>query len=77
MRNVVAGLFATLLLPACLSFQEGPLQTDRPDSEFLLVHGRRIHFLDTGKGDRAVLLVHGFGASTVSWCKKWCRRGSR
>lgn len=67
MRNVVAGLLATLLLPACLSFQEGPLSTDRPESEFLVVRGRRIHFLDTGKGERAVLLVHGFGASTVSW----------
>ena len=67
MRIVVAGLLATLLFPACLSFQEGPLQTDRPSSEFLVVRGRRIHFLDTQKGERTVLLVHGFGASTASW----------
>ena len=67
MRNAVAGLLATLLCPACLSFQEGPLETDRPDSEFLVVRGRRIHFLDSQKGERAVLLVHGFGASTASW----------
>ena len=39
MRIVVAALLATLLAPACLSFQEGPLETDRPASEFLLLRG--------------------------------------
>lgn len=38
-----------------------------PDSIFLEINGLNVHLKRTGSGDPAVILLHGFGASTFSW----------
>lgn len=38
-----------------------------PDSERLLVRGRRLNVLRTGEGSTSVLLIHGFGGDLSSW----------
>lgn len=65
MRGAIATVL--LLCSACAHFQEGPVATGRPDSEFVTVRGRRIHVLDTGSGADAILFIHGFGAWGLSW----------
>ncbi|MGC8873634.1 MAG: alpha/beta fold hydrolase [Chloroflexia bacterium] len=40
-----------------------------PDSRFVEVDGVTIHYKRAGSGEPAVLLLHGFGASTFSWRK--------
>lgn len=38
-----------------------------PDSRFIEVNGLTVHYQQTGQGEPAVILLHGFGASTYSW----------
>lgn len=38
-----------------------------PDSQFAEVGGLDVHYKTAGQGDPAVLLLHGFAASTYSW----------
>lgn len=38
-----------------------------PDSRFVEIAGLQVHYRETGQGEPAVLLLHGFGASTFSW----------
>lgn len=38
-----------------------------PDSRFVEVMGVEVHYIEAGQGDTALLLLHGFGASTFSW----------
>lgn len=38
-----------------------------PDSRFVEVGGLQVHYKETGQGEPALLLLHGFGASTFSW----------
>ena len=38
-----------------------------PDSRFVAVNGVRVHYKEQGAGPRAVLLLHGLGASTFTW----------
>ncbi|MCX8185265.1 MAG: alpha/beta hydrolase [Sulfolobales archaeon] len=38
-----------------------------PNSRFVVVDGVKIHYLDEGTGDCTLLLLHGFGSSTLSW----------
>jgi len=59
--------FALLALAGCVHFQEGPVDYGKPAAEFANLRGRRVHFVDRGKGPRTVVLVHGYGASKASF----------
>jgi len=43
------------------------IQLADPDSLFMDVNGLTIHYKIMGKGQPAIVLLHGFGASTYSW----------
>jgi pimeloyl-ACP methyl ester carboxylesterase len=38
-----------------------------PDSQFVEIEGLGVHFKERGEGEPAIVLIHGFGASTFSW----------
>jgi pimeloyl-ACP methyl ester carboxylesterase len=38
-----------------------------PDSQFITLDGVRVHYKQTGQGQPALLLLHGFAASEFSW----------
>ncbi len=42
-------------------------QVADPDSQFINVNGIEVHFKQYGQGEPAIILLHGFGASTFSW----------
>ena len=44
-----------------------PEQLADPDSRFIEVEGIRVHYKQAGEGARALMLLHGFAASTFSW----------
>ena len=44
-----------------------PEQLADPDSRFVEVEGLEVHYKTTGEGDPALILLHGFGASTFTW----------
>ncbi len=37
------------------------------DSQFIEINGLQVHYKEAGQGDPAIILLHGFGASTFSW----------
>ena len=53
-------------LPA-LSDTVSPQQLADPDSQFIDIDGVNVHYKEAGQGDTALLLLHGFAASTYSW----------
>jgi pimeloyl-ACP methyl ester carboxylesterase len=42
-------------------------QIKDPDSQFIQINGLNVHYKQAGSGGTAILLLHGFGASTFSW----------
>jgi pimeloyl-ACP methyl ester carboxylesterase len=67
-------LFFTVLLVVPLLIPVPPLkrtlpaeQIAGPDSRFLEVNGLKVHYKTTGQGEPALILLHGFAASTFSW----------
>jgi pimeloyl-ACP methyl ester carboxylesterase len=63
-------LAAVLLaqLAGCPQFQTAPVRYAAPESAFMVVKGRRIHFVDRGdKAKPAILFIHGFASSLVVW----------
>jgi pimeloyl-ACP methyl ester carboxylesterase len=38
-----------------------------PDSQFVDINGLTVHYKRMGQGEPAIILLHGFGASTFSW----------
>ncbi len=44
-----------------------PEELADPDSRFVQVDGLCIHYKEMGQGEPAIILLHGFGASTFSW----------
>ncbi|MGQ9717156.1 MAG: alpha/beta fold hydrolase [Anaerolineae bacterium] len=44
-----------------------PEQLADPDSRFVEVNGISVHYKMAGEGEPALILLHGFGASTFSW----------
>ncbi|MEJ5313095.1 alpha/beta fold hydrolase [Anaerolinea thermophila] len=66
---LLAGLLVVpLILPV------PPLQDIRnvnelkdPDSQFIQIQGIQVHYKKYGAGEPAIILLHGFGASTFSW----------
>jgi pimeloyl-ACP methyl ester carboxylesterase len=65
---LVALLVGPFLVP--IPPLQGTLPPERladPDSQFATLQGVRVHYKQTGEGQPALLLLHGFGASTFSW----------
>lgn len=62
--TLLAAVLAMAMLPACASrasLRRAPgLLT--VESRWTVVDGRRVHYLDTGGGPRALVIVHGFAA---------------
>jgi pimeloyl-ACP methyl ester carboxylesterase len=44
-----------------------PLDLADPDSQFVDINGLIVHYKRMGQGEPAIILLHGFGASTFSW----------
>jgi hypothetical protein len=44
-----------------------PIELADPDSHFVNVSGLMVHYKTAGQGEPAILLLHGFAASTFSW----------
>jgi len=44
-----------------------PQELADPDSQFIEVNGLAVHYKIAGQGEPALILLHGFGASTYSW----------
>lgn len=44
-----------------------PRELADPDSQFVEINNLDVHYKEMGKGDTALLLLHGFAASTYSW----------
>jgi pimeloyl-ACP methyl ester carboxylesterase len=44
-----------------------PLDLADPDSQFADINGLTVHYKRMGQGEPAIILLHGFGASTFSW----------
>jgi pimeloyl-ACP methyl ester carboxylesterase len=44
-----------------------PEQLADPDSRFAVVDGVKLHYKVAGSGEPAIILLHGFAASTFSW----------
>lgn len=70
----VAGAVVALLLFGPFLVPVPPLEGTVPpreladgDSRFVTVEGIDIHYKEEGTGPRAIVLLHGFGASTFSW----------
>ena len=61
-------LTVPLLIPVPpLSGLVPPEQVADPDSEFIAVHGLRLHVKRSGQGEPVMILLHGFGSHTESW----------
>lgn len=56
----------TLLLAACPRFHAGPLPDAPADARFVDVDGVHVRYRESGAGP-AVVLIHGYGASSDSW----------
>lgn len=44
-----------------------PVEELDASGSFMVVDGIKIHYIDTGSGGKAFVLLHGFGASVFSW----------
>ena len=54
-------------LPAPAPVKLAKIEDFAPPSEFVTIDGVKTHFVKKGDHGLAVVLVHGFGASTYSW----------
>jgi pimeloyl-ACP methyl ester carboxylesterase len=50
-----------------LTDTQSPEALADPDSRFVRINGVNIHYKIAGQGEPAIILLHGFGASTFSW----------
>ncbi len=66
LRTLVVSLaFVTLLLPAARA--EQPDALDKAPSQFAKLDGVKVHYKSLGKGETAVVFVHGWTADMTSW----------
>jgi pimeloyl-ACP methyl ester carboxylesterase len=69
---LLVGLVLLLIVPLVIPFPAfpGAVSLDglkEPDSQFIRAAGIETHYKQAGTGQTAILLLHGFGASTFSW----------
>jgi pimeloyl-ACP methyl ester carboxylesterase len=65
---LVVVLLGPFLVPVpALEDTVPPEQLADPDSRFVEVDGLRVHYKMAGEGEPALVLLHGFAASTYSW----------
>ncbi|MDT8896730.1 MAG: alpha/beta fold hydrolase [Thermanaerothrix sp.] len=70
---IFSGLMAVIVIvPLLIPIPPLPEGVDEeslawPDSQFIEIHGLKVHYQRYGKGNPAMILLHGFGASTFSW----------
>ncbi len=61
-------LIGPFLIPIpALTGTVAPQELAGPDSRFIEVNGLTVHYEQYGQGKPAIILLHGFGASTFSW----------
>jgi pimeloyl-ACP methyl ester carboxylesterase len=66
--SAAAALVGPLLVPVPpLKDTMPPERLADADSCFAVAHGVRLHYKQAGSGEPAMILLHGFGASTFSW----------
>ena len=68
-RTVLLSLLLLLLNAACLfsGKEEVELPALVQERNFIQVQDVQVNYVERGRGDRNVLLVHGFGSSIYSW----------
>lgn len=65
---LLAALVGPFLVPVPpLEGTVPPEELADPDSRFIDLNGLRVHYKETGEGEPALVLLHGFAASTFSW----------
>ena len=64
---LVTGPFLVSIPPLKNTVPPGKLAD--PDSKFIAIGNLDVHYKIEGKGDNALVLLHGFGASTFTWHK--------
>lgn len=71
---IVLGVVLFIVLVVPLLVPVPPLEDTLPaeeladaDSQFMDVGGIKVHYKQAGSGEPAIILLHGFGASTFSW----------
>jgi pimeloyl-ACP methyl ester carboxylesterase len=62
---ILVGPFLVPISP--LEDTKPPQALADPDSQFIEVNGISVHYKLKGEGEPALILLHGFGASTFSW----------
>ena len=55
-------------IPEAKNTQPAEAFTD-PDSQFIEINDLSVHYKKAGSGNPVFILLHGFGASTFSWCE--------
>lgn len=61
-------LIVPLLIPVPpLEDTVPPEELADPDSRFIKINGLTVHYKEAGRGDTALILLHGFAASTYTW----------
>lgn len=66
--GAAAALVGPFLVPAPpLKDTVPPEQLADADSRFAVIDGVKLHYKVAGSGEPAIILLHGFGASTFSW----------
>jgi len=66
MRTELSAVLLVGLLAACAS-PHVTADPETPVERNALVDGRRVHYLDAGVGTEALVLVHGWASSVVTW----------
>lgn len=60
-------LSATLLIATATQFVTAQPKTLQPESRFAKLDGARVHYVSYGKGDEALVLIHGWTQNIDAW----------
>ena len=69
LHKIIIALFLILILSYIVPIPSTGQNVEEiafPESKFIEVCGLKVHYIET-RGDKNVVLLHGFGASTFSW----------
>jgi len=66
--GAILGVVLLGTMAGCPQFQTAPVRYPAPQTSFMVVKGRRIHFVDRGdKAKPAIVFIHGFASALVVW----------